>query len=358
MIFRLVICLLLLFPVSVRAQDDVIVRVYQTLNSDYINETDNAQITQKGLKSLEKLDTNLKIAVSGRKLYVYYGKKRVQSYDMPLPQDDIRIWADFSKKVINRAKEVSSQAELLDFEIPDRFAQAVFAGLDGYSHYYGEFSDNENQKPKIRRHYAVRMIDDIMLIKILDFQKGVAEKTLKAVEECSSCRGIILDLRGNHGGILDEAIKIADMFLDEGIIAYTDEKDNNAPKYFTATAEDITKNKPLVILVDGYSASAAEVLAAALSEQNRAILIGTKTFGKGTIQNVVKMGNGRAMTFTTAYFYTPAGNKIDKNGLNPAICTGKIKSADQLNEAECASEDRFNQEADVEVAVKYIKNEL
>ena len=168
--------------------------------------------------------------------------------------------------------------------------------------------------------------------------------------------GSYLDLRGNHGGILDEAIKITDMFLDEGIITYTLSKDGTEPKFYTSVAGDIFDNKPIVILIDGFSASASEVLASALSEQNRAILIGTKTYGKGTVQDVSKNKNGSAMALTTSYFYTPGGNIIDKKGLMPAICTGGLKLRQYITDGVCDKEDRFTNEADVEIAVKYIKN--
>ena len=113
-----------------------------------------------------------------------------------------------------------------------------------------------------------------------------------------------------------------------------------------------------MILVDGFSASASEILAAAMSEQNRATLIGTKTYGKGTIQEVSKNKDGGAMALTTTYFYTPGGNIIDKKGLMPAICTGGLQLGHKIVDGVCDREDRFTKDADVEIAVQYIKNEL
>jgi hypothetical protein len=339
------------------AQSDLIAKTYDTIAKDYINQTDDRSITLKGLAVIQNIDPTLKLTASSGKLYFYQNGKVLQTFDFPT-ENDQSSWVAFSHKILDFAVSVSSEVELHDFELPDRFAQTVFKNLDGYSHYYGAFENNEDRHKVLRRQYAVRMYNDIMLIKILTFQKGVADKTKKAVEDCSSCRALILDLRGNHGGLLSEALKITDLFLDEGIITYTTEKDSEAPKYYMATAGDIFDNKPIVILVDGYSASASEVLAAALSEQNRAVLIGTKTFGKGTVQDVVKIGDQRAMVLTTALFHTPSGEAIDKRGLNPAVCTGGLSSADSDETGDCTPADRFNDETDVETAIRFIKNDF
>lgn len=356
---RILFCLpFLTAPAAFGAESDVISEVYRSLERDYINHQEPAQITLKGLKVLNELDAAVRVAVSGRKLYLYKNNRVAKTFDLPSGAHEPEQWAELSRKVIAEAVRISDKVELMDFEIPDRFAKAVFAGLDGYSHYYGEFAGDGVEKQAVRRQFAVRMIDDVMLIKIVSFQAGTSQKVSAAVAECSACRGVVLDLRGNHGGVLDEAVKTADLFLDEGIIAYTAEKDGENPKYYTAAAGDITGNKPLAVLIDGFSASASEVLAAALSEQNRAVLIGTESYGKGTIQDVYKLGGNRAMALTTAYFFTPSGFKIDGNGLNPAVCTGGLRSAAALADGDCKPADRFNQEAEIETAVKYIKNEL
>lgn len=356
MIKILIFAVLILTAFPTHAQNNIISGVYETLEKDYINQIDKSQITLRGLKVLSQIDPKIKISLSSKKVYLYYKGKVIEIFILPEPEDDILKWADFSRKIIDKAISVSPDVELYDFEIPDRFAKSVFEGLDGYSHYYSRF--DEPQSKITRRNYAERMIDDILLIKILNFNKGVSQKVEKAVINCSLCRGFILDLRGNHGGILDEALKITDLFLDEGIITYTTEKDGQNPRYFTAQAGDISSHKPLVILIDGFSASASEVLAAALSEQNRAVLIGTKSFGKGTIQDVRKLGENSSMALTSAYFFTPSGTKIDKQGINPAICTGKIKSVENLVNADCDPSDRIYEEVDIDTAVKFIKNEL
>lgn len=360
----MLLCFSILFsPRAYAAEKDVIDDVYRVLEQDYINELSQREITVKGLEALSALDSSLRVSPGSGKLFLYYGRRMVKSFILPPEHAESSKWADVSRQVIAAAVDVSPKAEIVDFEIPDRFAGKVFNGLDGYSHYYAEFSGDSVQgmsdaRPVLRRNFAIRQLEDVMLIKILSFQPDVSDDVKKAIDQCSGCSGLVLDLRGNHGGVLDEALKMADFFLDEGIIAYTTGKENQTPHFYTAGAGDIFQNKPIVVLIDGFTASAAEILAAALSEQNRAILIGTETYGKGTVQDVKHIGKSGKLALTTAYFYTPSGFKIDKAGLKPAICTGGLKSIDDLEDASCQKEDRFNQEVDVQAAARYINNEL
>ncbi len=343
---------------SFAAQADSIEQVYITLSEDYINALNNRDITLKGLQALEKTDANIKVSATDKKLYIYYKRRLAKVFSLPETVNETVAWADLSREVIAAAAKISPEVELYDFEMPDRFTRSVFHELDGYSHYYDAFRDETPSSHKVRRNFAARMTDDVLIIKILSFKQGVGGEVQKALQAHPEAEGIILDLRGNHGGVLAEAVTITDMFLDEGIITYTGGKTGQAPEFYTAAAGDITDNKPLVVLVDGYTASAAEILAAALSEQNRAILIGTDTYGKGTVQNVVRVDDERAMALTTAYFYTPSGVAIDKQGLKPAVCTGNINSPENLADADCTKADRLNEETDVQIAIKYIKNEL
>ncbi|MBQ8870950.1 MAG: hypothetical protein IJ019_06210 [Alphaproteobacteria bacterium] len=353
----IVFCVLFSFPVY--SASDIIDDVFVTISSDYINENTNKDIMMKGIKALNKIDSAVNLKYTTDKIFFYYKNKMIEQFEMPQDTDSPKKWSEFTKTIIDTAIKVSDKIEIIDFEIPDRFAESVFAGLDGYSHYYSAFSDDADKPKVVRRNFASRIVEkDILLIKILAFRKDVSKKVEEEINKCSKCRALILDLRGNHGGLLDEALKITDMFLDEGIITYTLSKDGSSPKFYTSAEGDIFSNKPIVILVDGFSASASEVLASALSEQNRAVLIGTQTYGKGTVQNVSKSNQGSAMALTVSYFYTPGGNIIDKKGLLPAICTGGLKLKQYVTDGVCDKEDRFTEEADVEIATKFINDEI
>ena len=351
----ILILLIILFNFSAHAEFNVIDDVFVTVSSDYINPNSNKDIMIKGLNALSLTDKAINLKYTNDKIFFYYGPKMIDQFSMPINSISPTDWSSLTKSVINKAIETSDKVELIDFEMPDRFAKEVFNGLDGYSHYYSAFSDDD--RPKIvKRNFASRIVDnDVLLIKIHTFRKDVSKQVQQEIDECSKCKALILDLRGNHGGLLDEAIKITDMFLDEGIITYTLSKDGSDPKFYTSAAGDIFNNKPIVILVDGFSASASEILSSALSEQNRATLVGTQTYGKGTVQNVSKNTSGGVIALTTSYFYTPGGNIIDQKGLTPSICTGGLKIRQHITDGVCDKEDRFTNDADVEIAVKYIK---
>jgi len=338
----------LFFSFSLRAETDVVYQVFDVLEQDYIIQTNPKEIALNGLQALHDVDKNVFIKqIENNQIGLYQKDTLIKAFDLPNENASKEVWSDFCKEILKESSKISEKLDVLDFELPDRFAFHVFKKLDGYSNYFSTFGESEEKPFKIKRQFASRVVDNILLIRALSFQKNISERIKNVVEECSKCEGIILDLRGNHGGFFDESIKVADLFLDEGIIGYTLSLENNIPEYYSASNSDIAEGKPMVVLTDGLTASAAEVLAAALSEQNRAVLIGTKTYGKGTLQDVKKMSADRTMTVTTSFLYTPSGLKIDKEGLSPFICTGSSET--------CEKEDRVNQESDIARAVQFIK---
>jgi len=348
-LFCIFLCLWITTPVF--AQSDVIREVFDVVQKDYAGKTTNHFMALKGLQSLSQIDPQINIKEQEGMFVLKKSEKIIQKFNLPSSEADSSAWTALCKNIISVACRHSEKLDVADFELPDRFAAAVLNDLDGHSHYFSVFSENEEEQTlKIKRPFASRVIDNILLIRLLTFKKGISEQVKTAVFECSKCEGIILDLRGNKGGFFNEAIQIADLFLDEGIITYTLSDKNGIPQYYSADTGDMTDGKPMVILVDGSTASAAEVLAGALSEQNRAVLIGTKTYGKGSVQDVKKMDKDRAMAVTSTYFYTPSGLKIDKIGLSPQICVAKSEN--------CDGEDRFSKEEDIERAVLYLKTGL
>lgn len=345
-----ILCLILSFfaVAPTYAQTDVIYEVFNSLDQDYINTVTPKEISLQGLKALNSVDENLSIEQNDKEIILILSDKAVQNIPFPSESADIQTWVDWCHNVLKTAENISQKVSIHDFEMPDKFAQSAIESMDGYSHYFSTFTNDfdENKPFKVRRSFASRIVDDYLLIRLLTFQKGSTEKIQTAVTECSKCKGLILDLRGNHGGFLQEALSIANLFLDEGIMTYT-LSEKNEPQYYTANAGDILNGKPIVILADGLSASAAEVLTGALYDQNRAVFIGTKTYGKGTVQDVKKMDSDRAISVTISYFYTPSGLKIDKTGITPQICIG--------TQEDCSPEDRFKHEEDIERAVQYLK---
>lgn len=131
--------------------------------------------------------------------------------------------------------------------------------------------------------------------------------------------GVVLDLRNNPGGLLTQAIKVSDAFLENGEIVSTRGRDTGGGERFNATPGDITGGKPLVVLINGGSASASEIVAGALQDHRRAIVVGTRSFGKGSVQTVVPLKGDGAMRLTTARYYTPSGRSIQALGVSPDI---------------------------------------
>lgn len=169
---------------------------------------------------------------------------------------------------------------------------------------------------------------------------GVTEEFRKSVEELggiANVDGVVIDLRNNPGGLLNEAISVADAFLEKGEIVSTRGRDPQDGERFNARPGDIAEGKPVVVLINGGSASASEIVAGALQDHRRAITVGTKSFGKGSVQTIVPLRGEGAMRLTTARYYTPSGRSIQALGVMPDIVVNQPqRSEGQGTEAEAA----------------------
>ncbi|HXD44607.1 MAG TPA: S41 family peptidase [Pseudolabrys sp.] len=149
-------------------------------------------------------------------------------------------------------------------------------------------------------------------------KKGIAEIQAKVPED--KLKGYILDLRNNPGGLLDQAISVADAFLQKGEIVSTRGRNADETQRFNARPGDLVKGKPVIVLVNGGSASASEIVAGALQDHKRAAILGTRSFGKGSVQTIIPLGSGNgALRLTTARYYTPSGRSIQAKGITPDI---------------------------------------
>ena len=169
-------------------------------------------------------------------------------------------------------------------------------------------------------------------VRISQFQlrtgESLREEVGKLREEAGDddgLKGVVLDLRNNPGGVLNAAVSVSDAFLDEGIIVYTDGRMNDAKLTFNAKGSDILDGIPLVVLVNAGSASASEIVAGALQDHGRAVIMGEKTFGKGSVQTILPLENGSALKLTTARYYTPSGSSIQARGIVPDIPLDRVR---------------------------------
>jgi carboxyl-terminal processing protease len=176
---------------------------------------------------------------------------------------------------------------------------------------------------KIRSVKYTDLEDGFAYIKITSFIENTGKDLEKNLSEHAKkyggAKGVILDLRRNPGGLLDQAVKVSDLFLKEGIIVSTIGRDKKNKEVLSASKKGSYTSFPLIILMNEYSASASEIVAGALQDNKRAIVMGTKSFGKGSVQSVVKLGDGSGLKLTVARYYTPSGKSIQSEGITPDL---------------------------------------
>ncbi|MBZ0217696.1 MAG: S41 family peptidase [Fimbriimonadaceae bacterium] len=166
---------------------------------------------------------------------------------------------------------------------------------------------------------------DVGYIRITTFNEQTFDGLKKAFEKlqteigAENVKGYILDLRNNPGGLLDQAIEVSDALLDRGAIVSTRGRDAEESQRYNARTGDLSQNKPIIVLINGGSASASEIVAGALRDHRRATLLGTRSFGKGSVQTIIPLGPNGAIRLTTARYYTPAGISIQAKGIEPDI---------------------------------------
>jgi carboxyl-terminal processing protease len=184
---------------------------------------------------------------------------------------------------------------------------------------------------KIKSVKSKAMGEGIGYVKLTQFQQdtdGELEKALQVLtKEKGGLKGLVLDLRNNPGGLLDQAVKVSDKFIESGLIVYTDGRiENQKFKYF-AHKNGTYLGFPMVVLVNAGSASASEIVAGALQDHGRAILLGTQTFGKGSVQTIIPMEDGSAIRLTTARYFTPNGRSIQAKGIEPDLLVSDGKES-------------------------------
>jgi carboxyl-terminal processing protease len=169
-------------------------------------------------------------------------------------------------------------------------------------------------------------------IRISHFQAHTMDDLSKAIDDLKNdnkkgLKGVVLDLRNNPGGVLNAAVSVSDAFLKEGLIVYTEGRVADASLKFDAKPDDLINGASMVVLVNNGSASAAEIVAGALQDHKRAVIMGTKTFGKGSVQTILPMNNNAALKLTTARYFTPNGRSIQAKGIEPDIKLSKVEIA-------------------------------
>ncbi|MGL6159473.1 S41 family peptidase [Microbulbifer sp.] len=154
---------------------------------------------------------------------------------------------------------------------------------------------------------------------------GDVAREIQKLQRKGELMGLVIDLRNNPGGVLQSSVEVADAFLDEGLVVYTEGRNESANLKYSAEPGDLTDGAPLVVLINEGSASAAEIVAGALQDHRRAVVMGTDSFGKGSVQTVIPINNERAIKLTTALYFTPKGRSIQAQGITPDIVVERVK---------------------------------
>ncbi len=165
-------------------------------------------------------------------------------------------------------------------------------------------------------------------VRITNFQSRTTTDLLKAISDMQKAerlKGLVLDLRNNPGGVLNGAVGVSDAFIDNGLIVYTEGRIDDSSHRYVATPGDSLNGAPLVVLINGGSASASEIVAGAMQDHKRGIIMGTKSFGKGSVQTIQELRNGSAVKLTTARYFTPNGRSIQAKGIEPDIVLSTVR---------------------------------
>lgn len=206
-------------------------------------------------------------------------------------------------------------------------------------------SETPREITLIRDFIHVKSVESKLLdsgigyVKLSQFQESASNELKQAIDKLESMnrgilKGVILDLRNNPGGLLSQAVDVVDQFVDEGLIVSVRGRFEDQSTEYYATRKENSHNYPLVVLVNKGSASASEVVAEALQDDKRAVILGTKTFGKGSVQTIIRLEDGSGLKLTTAKFYAPSGRSISQIGVTPDLVVENGKTGDaQLERA-------------------------
>ena len=369
---HLFFCACLLYGGRVYAVDNtqLLEAALRTVHDEFLAPVSYDIYSSWAVQGLNQYDKNLQIVDDESRITLYYNSQVFRSYLKPQGKksENPKAWARFMLKVLDAAKEISPAVKQKDFETPDKMLQFATQNLDPYSKYISVLAPEKKQDLRPVSDFGVNLTtDDILYIKLTDITKFTPHNFEAAFAQyANQAKALIIDLRGCHGGALQGAIDVADLFLPNGIITSTQGRKDGSVVFYEAHPDVLFAGKPIVVLVDGETASSAEILAAALQEQGAALIMGTGTLGKGSVQNVVNLPDNNKMILTNAYAFTPAGNPIHQNGVKPDVCLYRVKDNAKLDDVlnqntnveKCLSEKRDDRRIDYALAIELLKARL
>lgn len=354
-------CLLVLLSAKVSAADlRLLTESFSQVPEQYILPLDVETVAMRLLKGIIAVDKKLQIGNDRDKITLYYNGQLVKSSYKPENKNSVRDWAEASAEMMELAVKQSPLAEKYDFKMVDLMWSKAIKSYDQDSKFYFNPEDEKVKQPRHLRNILIENRGDNLYLRLRAFNANSRPAIEEALRQNETANGIILDLRGSPGGMLSEAVEIADLFIDEGIVASVKSREDTV--FYNTKPGDMAQGKKIVVLIDGKTASSAEVLAAALQEQGRAKLVGTLSYGKGTQQNLIELSSGAVLSLTHALVYTPSGKRLNGYGVLPDYCTFEMpegKNIDNLiNAGEdkvCPAEDRSDTSLDIAVAEELLR---
>lgn len=327
-----------------------ITAVYETIFKKHLTPVNMEEIAIAGLKSISAVDKNLVFSNGNDVIYIYYHRKIAGVWHKPQKSNNYKAWADITAKIIHKATRLSPRAKQQEIFLTENIIANAVASLNDHSQYHFSDEVEENFESDKTSAYPDAQF---LYIHVPAFTPDTSLYIKNSILRYPQTQAVIIDLRGNKGGQLNIAIDIAKLFIDDGIIVTTTGKEKDSTKYYVAKQEN-SFNLPIAVLVDKNTASSAEALAAALHEQAQAVLIGTQTFGKGSIQDIFAFDNGGRLALTSGEFFTPSGKKVEKIGIWPDYC---IINNQLINDA-CTQQERAGNIIDINFAKQVLYEQL
>lgn len=336
-------------PVPAPAPRDAAARLYTQALRDiglvYIAPVSDRTLILSGLARLAGRDRKLSFvetpAPAGRTAIApTYGGRQLALYAPPKRGDDAG-WGLLASRAIATAKAVSPAIAALS---RTRIDQAVLDGMTGSLDRFSRYStpraartqraalDGRSGKPTLEETER----NGIAILRITEFNRDTTARLAAALrrrEHRPGLRAIVLDLRGDPGGLLKQAVGVARLFIAHGPIVATIGRIPASRQFFRASGRAIAPAVPMVVLIDGGSASASEIVAAALQDARRAVVIGSASYGKGSVQTVLPLANGGALIVTWALLVRPSGDLLDRRGVIPNVCTSGLAGNGQARAA-------------------------
>lgn len=311
--------LVVLYSFATRADEGADwAQIYAQVKENYIGEVKISNLAATALKGVNTVDKYLHLADDNTRLTLYYKGKVVKVLRKPEDLEDSASWGNITAQMLQKARQVSPLADEKSFMLDDALGESMVKILDKDSKVFAGMDEAEGVSHRNHRTFAARMEDDSSLyIKIVAFNKQTYNELKQAIKDNPAAERLVLDLRDCFGGQASSAIQIADLFLSEGVIASTHGREAWKQTFYNADENELFNGKDITILVNHQTASAAEILAAALKEQGRAYIKGEKTFGKGTLQKLIILPSESVLAVTSGLIQTPSGAELNGMGVTP-----------------------------------------